>query len=672
MRRLTSCAVAAAACCLLFASAHAAAAKDNWVSLRSRNFYLVGNASEKDVRRVATRLEQFRGVFTRLFPGAKFNSAVPTTVVVFKSDSSYKPFKPVVDGKINEVAGYFQPGEAINYITLTTEARGENPFSTIYHEYVHLLVENSYGSRNVPPWFNEGLAEYYSTFDVDDDRKVHLGNLVESHIYLLRQQQMIPFKTFFEVDYYSLHRNGREAKGIFYAQAWALVHYLINGNEGRRLPQMGHFLALVTSNTPVEKAFTEAFQTDFAGMEKELKKYIEARTFRTQIATFERKLELDSEFQAVPLSEAEAEAVLGDLLLNTDRAEDAAARLQQAIKLDPKLAAAHASLGMARAKQRRFDEAKKHLRDALAAGSDNYLAHYYYASVVSREGMDERGMSLGYEPDAAREMRTALRRAAELKPDFPDTYRLLAWVSLVTGEQLAEGVGYAKKALALSPGNEQYAFVLAQLYLRQEDFAAARRTAETLAKQGSDPQMRANAQSLLRAVETMQEQEARYKAGREAAQREGGSTTGAGSGERPRLRRLDEERPANAERENAGKTEEQLVAEAMSEAINGALRKPEAGETRVQGTLIRIECGQKGLVFHVKAGGRVLRLHADSFNDLHIMAYTREAGGQITCGERKPESHVVVTYRPAADAKSKADGSLAAVEFVPADFQLRQ
>jgi hypothetical protein len=45
--------------CLL-AAAHAAPAKDTWTSVRSKNFYLVGNASEKEIRQVATRLEQFR------------------------------------------------------------------------------------------------------------------------------------------------------------------------------------------------------------------------------------------------------------------------------------------------------------------------------------------------------------------------------------------------------------------------------------------------------------------------------------------------------------------------------------------------------------------------------------------------------------------------------------
>ncbi len=121
---------------LLLLAAQAAAAKETWTSVRSQNFLLVGNASEKEIRQVATRLEQFRYVFTQLFPKVNFNTPVPTTVIVFKNDGAYKPFKPVVDGKVSEVAGYFQSGDDVNYITLTPD-RGtgvENPYGTIYHE----------------------------------------------------------------------------------------------------------------------------------------------------------------------------------------------------------------------------------------------------------------------------------------------------------------------------------------------------------------------------------------------------------------------------------------------------------------------------------------------------------------------------------------------------------
>jgi len=653
--------------CLLLA-AQAAPAKDTWTSVRSKNFFLIGNASEKDIRQVATRLEQFRDAFSRLFAGASFNSPVPTTVVVFKSDSSYKPFKPVVDGKVDDVAGYFQPGEDVNYITLTSERRAEDPFAVIYHEYVHQLVANTLGRGGVPPWFNEGLAEYYSTFEVRDDRKVVLGNLIARHLQLLRQSKLIPLKQLLEVNDYSLDRNKQEAKWVFYAESWALVHYLIQGNGGSRLPQLNSFLGLFAKNTPTEQAFAEAFQTDIPTMEKELRRYVEGHSFMGQIATFEQKLAFDSDMRAAPLTDAEAEGYLGDLLLHTNRPEDASARLEHALQLDPNLSAARASLGMARLRQKRFDEAKEQLRQAVAAGAQNYLAHYYYAYALSREGMDETGRVRGYDAETLRAMRGSLLKSIELRPDFPESYHLLAFVDLVTGDKLDEGVQLLARARSLSPGNERFAFVLAQLYLRQENYEAARKTLEPLAHDNADPQMRANAQSLLASIETVQEQAARYKAAREAYEKGGGDAGGP-----PRLmRRGDGDASAGAQGRQADRSDEELASDAFSSALNDALRTPLAGETRARGVLTRIECSARGIVFVVRVGESLLRLSVKSFDEVHIMAFTPEAGGELTCGPRKTESPVVVTYRAAPDARAKTDGAITALEFVPANFQLKQ
>ena len=164
--------------------------------MRSKNFLLVGNATEKDIRQVGVRLEQFREVFSRLFTNLKINSPVPTTVIVFKNDESYRPFKPNAN-----TAGYFQPGPDVNYITLelTSDVNSEqDPFTIIFHEYTHLLVRNTSG--NVPTWFNEGLAEYYSTFSITDDQKVVMGRPIASHVYLLRENKMLPLRTLFQVD----------------------------------------------------------------------------------------------------------------------------------------------------------------------------------------------------------------------------------------------------------------------------------------------------------------------------------------------------------------------------------------------------------------------------------------------------------------------------------------
>src|SRR6185436_10524310 len=96
---------------LAFLIISSAQAKDTWTSVRSRNFTVIGNASEKDIRNVADRLEQFRAVFGSLFPTIPLNSAAPTTVIVFKNDNAFRPYKPN-----QEEAGYFQPGEDVNYI----------------------------------------------------------------------------------------------------------------------------------------------------------------------------------------------------------------------------------------------------------------------------------------------------------------------------------------------------------------------------------------------------------------------------------------------------------------------------------------------------------------------------------------------------------------------------
>jgi tetratricopeptide (TPR) repeat protein len=233
----------------------------------------------------------------------------------------------------------------------------------------------------------------------------------------------------------------------------------------------------------------------------------------------------------------------------------------------------------------------------------------------------------------------------------------------VRAENLEESVKLLNRARSLAPGNEHYALVLAQIYLRQENYDAAAKTVEPLAREASDPQMRSNAQAILAAIKNVREQAERYKAMREAYER--------GEGRPPMLATRDGGVPART----PAKTEEEIeaeAAEAVRAAMNDAMRKPLGGETRSLGVLTRIECGAKGLVFVVRVGERLLRLSARAFEDMHIMAFTSEAGGEITCGPRKPESAVVVTYRASADARAKTDGTIAALEFVPADFKLKQ
>ena len=625
-------------------------AKDNWISVRTKNFLMVGNDSEKEIREVALKLEQFREVFTRLFPNMVFSTPVPTTVVVFKSQSSYAPFKPHAN-----TAGYFQAGRDVNYITLTTELNSSDPFDVIFHEYTHLLVNNTF--KDAPLWFNEGLAEYYSTFKITDDRKIALGTAIGKHVYLLRESKMLPLRTLFEVDHRSPHYNESKKQGIFYAQSWALMHYLLIGKTGFVAP-LSKFLELQNAGVPIDQAFQQAFGMPFETMEKDLRNYVKQDRYNVLNGHFERKLELDASTQATPLSEAEAQAYLGDLMLHSHR-KDAYTYLEKAIKLDPNLGMAHASLGMTYFREGKVNEARASLERAVSLNSQNYLAHYYYAFTLSRQS-EEGAPVAAYTPEIAAKIRTHLQKAIALRPDFLESYNLLAFVSLVSGENLPEAIASLKEAVKASPGRNDFSFTLAQLYARSGDYKTAREMLEQLVKSNDNAEMQLPIESLLAQVKRIEENDGRYEHLKQANRASGGgppSLVNVGSGTTTSTTTTNDfPQPAPND---------------PSFYLRDVLRKPEGGETQLQATLHRLECDAKGIVFVVQTDSGLLRLRAASFEEVEITTYDPNVKGDITCGERKPANVVVVCYLPNTDKKVKADGILKSIEFVPPDFKLK-
>lgn len=589
---------------------------------------------------MGVRLEQFREVFSRLFVRANFKSSIPTTVIVFKSDRSYRPFKPMPN-----VAGYFQSGPDVNYITLTTESRStaKTSFNIIFHEYTHLLINATSG--NVPTWFNEGLAEYYSSFSIANDQKVVLGSPISNHVYLLRERRMLPLRALFQVDHQSPEYNESDKRSIFYAESWALMHYLLHGKDGRRVPQMARFLELLNANVPMEQAFQKAFSMSFEDMEGELLSYIQRNRYPVFAGQFESKIQFDSEMQSAPITEAEAQAYLGDLLLHSNRFE-AEDYLKKALELDPNLAMAQASLGMLRVREGKPVEARRNLERAVASNSQNYLIHYYYAYALSREGMDEREIVSEYLPETVDKIRAEIKRAIELRPDFPEPYGLLAFVNLVTNSQLDESVDLLKHALAVSPGRSDLVLTLAQIYMRKQEYKTARELLQQLTGNTADAQGRRRAEALLGRIAFIEEQMARFRAeGNPALMESGGKSW---------LR--DTEVVENPD------------PEAM---LRDALRKPLADEMQIQGTLTRIDCEPKEIVFTVKVGDRKLKMKTESFAKMNFISFTETARGEISCGVRKPGNDVVINYLPAADARAKIDGVMKSVQFVPSDFKLK-
>jgi Flp pilus assembly protein TadD len=472
--------------------------RDSWRSVRTNNLFVIGNAEPEKLRQVAVWLEFFHSAFARLVSRNVLDSSVPTTVIVFRDDPSFTPFKPLYQGRPANVAGYFQPGEDVNYIAMSLDPRERDPFSIAFHEYVHLhLRENVPG---VPLWLNEGLAEFYGSLQFSGGEAL-LGVPLPYYIRLLRAEEMLPLTTLLNIDTRSPHYNEQDKSGIFYGQSWALVHYLMLGGGPARQDQFKRFLQQVSRGDDPVKALENSFGMTLDTIEKELNAYVrrgDIPSLRIASADDPQAYASYTAMQRQSLSEGEANYYLGDLLRHIGRDDDAERYFKQAIALDPNAPLAYAALGQLSLRHKRFAEAKKYFERATTS-PQHYLVHYNYAWVLSREAMSPSGRINQLSPENAAIMRQQLLQTIKLAPQFAAAYYLLALVDLVTDERLDEAREMAEKAQRLQPKPAYPSLLLAEIHLRRSETANARALLEPLTRD-SDPAIRNEAQDLLESL----------------------------------------------------------------------------------------------------------------------------------------------------------------------------
>ena len=635
-------------------------AQDRWTQVRSKNFLLIGNDSEKDIKKAGTKLEQFREAFRLLFPNTNLTSSVPPNVVVFKNDSAYKPFKPKrADGKIDEwIAGYFQPGEDVNYITLAAGGDESSTFGTIFHEYVHFIIDANFGKTEVPQWFNEGLAEYYQTFEIVDDIKVKLGLAQAGHLELLKQTKLMPLEQMLKVSNYQLHQSGGHSRSIFYAQSWALVHYL---TQGGKTAALNTYLKAVLNGTDEKEAFERAFQTTYAKMEADLRKYVSKSSYQYYEASFKQKLDFTSSMQASPLPESEANAYLGDLLYHNNRADDAEPYLRNALRLDPNSNLANTALGMVKLKQRKFGDARGFLEKAIAGDQRNHAAYYQYALLLSREGQDEFGFASKFDPGSAAKMRDALNKAIAINPAFAESYELFAFVALVTGEEFETAEKHLLTAIRLHPGNQRYSVRLAEVYARQKKFDDALQLAQKIAANAATDEYRSRANSLLTQIQQQKQFEAQLKTEKERYEK-----SLAESGGTPRLVKRIEGVPRPSEEEIAKLEEDERI-----RSMNESLRLPAPGEKRALGHIEKIDCKKRPITFGIRTDDESFSLTGKDFTSLSLVSIDPAAtNAELGCDANVSRFRALISYKELVPPKLGVRGEIVAIEFVPSNFRV--
>lgn len=612
-----------------------AAQQGQWAEVRSAHFTFAGDVGANELSDLAASLEEFHAVFSQILPREYFNDEQPTTVVVFADDTEYEPFKPLREGQPDTlVAGYFKAAQDLDYITLAALGSREETTSVLFHEYVHSLVKNRY--TRAPLWLDEGLAEYYSAYTLaNGGRQVRFGESLPRRAQTLRSRQHLPLAALLTADRYSPLYNGHSERGIFYAESWALVHYILSDRTGARQRQLDEYLRLTGEGQNVEDALRRSFQISATTLEQRLWGYVRTGAYAGQTQTLAALVTRGrAATQARSLSEAEAQARLGDLLLRTDRLDQADEYLARALALDANLGAAHASLGLLRLRQGQASAALEELRRATELEPQDYLAHYYYAGLLDTEGSEVEFTVSGYAARGAL-IRAELKRAISLAPKFLDAQGLLVLTDIERNPNLDEATGLLERLTKLAPARREFRLLRARLDLRREQFEAARNGASALVNDPlADDLVRDGARSVLDQIPRLETMAAERRA--------------LNGGVAPKASGQDTTQPCD-----------------MPEP--GPQWKPTrfAGEQSC-GRLIKIECAGAGLSLVVRVGERNLTLHAASLSDVKLISYTNITLGHLECGTRAAPELVLVTYRP--QSAGSDEGELRAVEFVPEDW----
>jgi hypothetical protein len=606
------------------------AADRPWRAIRGKTVTVIGQQSPRTLRRIAVDVEQFRLTLSALVGMASQALPVPTEVYLFDDRRSMEPFVPLYQGKPASLGGYCHCGSTsdVNFIALSLAASDDGS-EIIHHEYTHLLIANAI--RRVPVWLNEGLAEYYSTFKLtDDERSAEIGRPIERHVLELRNRY-IPLTELIAVDHTSALYNESSRRSIFYAESWALTHYLLDQQRGGS-DQLKAYLAAFARGEAPDAAFTGAFGVTPAQMDRQLREYVRRFAFPAFKFALKDRVEVDAPDQARELAPADAGARLGGIQLRIGRADEAAARIEAAAA-GAEDARAQLMLATLRLHQGRRADAWAPLQKASELAPSDFITQFTYGLTLLREQLDS---TVG-PADAVRRAHSALARAVAANPESSEALAWLAYADLRANAALDEARAALIRAIQLAPTRVDYRLRLAEVLIRsgREPDAKTVLTA-VLGSSGIEQPLVDRAQSLMAVIESRDRRRAVATAPLPAV--------------------------------SAASAPVERLAEAPRVKLD--LRQVRQGEERALGNLTSVECGAGGVRFHVSVGSRSVVATSARLSDVELTKFTDSEETMLPCGLRTPPDRVFLTWRMQTPAAGHPEivGVAVAIEFLPTDY----
>ena len=470
-----------------------------WVEVRSAHFTVISDAGEKQARHVLDQLERMRWVFQKLFSNVNVDPAEPILVFAGRNTKTFQSAEPapyLKKGRLN-LAGYFLRTQDRNYILLRLDTEeDQHPFATVYHEYTHLQFASA--GEWMPLWLNEGIAEFFQNTKIRD-KNVSIGQADTNDILYLRQQRLIPLPVLFAVDAKSPYYHEEEKGSMFYAESWAVTHYLEITDREHNTQRLQQYLQLVSHHEDPVKAAEKAFG-DLKKMELDLESYIHLSQYKEFLMNSAAAPIDESAYTARSLTQFDADAMRAEILSYVQREDEARQVCETVLKADANNVQARETLGEMEFRAQHLEEARKWFGEAVKLDPRNYLADYYYGLV---------SIQAGHPDDALIE--TSLRAAIQSNPAFAPAYERLAAYLGMNHKNMDEAFSLIKTAVKLDPGNFYFRMNAGSVLMGMGKYTDAAATYGAAVKLARNPQQAAMAQTQVDQVQQFLQTRARME-----------------------------------------------------------------------------------------------------------------------------------------------------------------
>jgi tetratricopeptide (TPR) repeat protein len=476
----------------ILARAEAFGASDpnqGWIEVRSPHFVVASNAGEKEARRIADQFEQIRTLFHTAFGSLRVDPAQPVVILAAKNENTMKMLLPEdweVKGHVHP-AGLYQQGEDKHYVILQLDSAGANPFHSLYHEYTHAMMHLNF--TGLPLWLDEGLAEFYGNSRLGE-KESRIGTIDETHLYILQQNKLLPIETLLNVERSSPYYNEANQASVFYAESWALVHYLIMDPEAQQRHLMKNFLTTWDKSGNQIEAAQQVFG-DLKHFGQMIEGYSRQASFRVGLLKNGQQA-ADKSYAVRSLPAGEVLALRGDCATHRNKLELAKPLVEQAVEAEPNLPLSHEALGYYLYRKGDQSGADREMKKAMELGSTSFVAPYYHGMLLVHGGLAGA--------EVAHEAIESFQKAAQINPQFAPAFEGLAQTYAYSPETQKQAVDAGIRAAKLDPTTRAYAVNVVYLLLNNNQDADAKQLAQRILAKAKSPEEIQTARDLLARV----------------------------------------------------------------------------------------------------------------------------------------------------------------------------